>query len=113
MGRPLGALPVKPHKTAFSEIIAGQRLRLPLELIAAQQHETRLRPRPKISLAPQGETEKLPRERRKAKTEPRRNRAVRRQNIWFRMRCGLAESLSRPCVDVKRRSCGAASADVG
>ena len=39
MGRPLGALPVKPHKTAFSEIIAGQRLRLPLELLTAQQRE--------------------------------------------------------------------------
>lgn len=38
---------------------------------------------------------------------------VRRQNIWLRMRCGLAERLSRPGVDVKRRGCGAASADVG
>jgi magnesium transporter len=38
---------------------------------------------------------------------------VRRQNIWLRLRLRLAECRHRPGVDVKRRSCGAASADVG
>ena len=43
----------------------------------------------------------------------RSTKHVRRQNIWLRMAHGLAEGLSRPSVDVKRRSCGGASADVG
>ena len=38
--------------------------------------------------------------------------SVRRQMIWLRLRVRLAECLARPGVDVKRRSCGAASADV-
>lgn len=67
MGRPLDALPVKPHKTAFSEIIAGRRLRLPIDLLAAQQREKSLRPGLKINPAPQGEIETLPRERRNTK----------------------------------------------
>ena len=38
--------------------------------------------------------------------------AVRRQNIWHNSRRKLAECGPRPGVDIKRRSCGAASADV-
>ena len=38
---------------------------------------------------------------------------VRRQNIWLRKRRRLAECRPRLEVDVKRRSCGAASAVVG
>ena len=37
---------------------------------------------------------------------------VRRQNIWHNSRRKLAECGPRPGVDIKRRSCGAASADV-
>jgi len=37
---------------------------------------------------------------------------VRRQNIWLKSRRKLAECGPRPGVDIKRRSCGAASADV-
>ena len=37
---------------------------------------------------------------------------VRRQMIRLRLRVRLAECLARRGVDVKRRSCGAASADV-
>ena len=39
-------------------------------------------------------------------------RIVRRQNIWHNSRRKLAECGPRPGVDIKRRSCGAASADV-
>jgi predicted metallo-beta-lactamase superfamily hydrolase len=37
---------------------------------------------------------------------------VRRQNIWRNLRCRLAECGPRLGVDVKRRVCGVASADV-
>ena len=37
---------------------------------------------------------------------------VRRQNIWRNSRCKLAECGPRLGVDVRRRACGAASADV-
>jgi hypothetical protein len=39
--------------------------------------------------------------------------AVRRQNIRLSLRLSLAECRPRLGVDVKRRACGAASADVG
>lgn len=38
--------------------------------------------------------------------------AVRRQNIWLKLGGGFAECRARLLVDVMRRSCGAASADV-
>ena len=40
-------------------------------------------------------------------------RGVRRQNIRLSLRLSLAECRPRLGVDVKRRACGAASADVG
>ena len=39
--------------------------------------------------------------------------AVRRQNIWLRLGLRLAEFRPHHGVDIKRRSCGAASVDVG
>ena len=42
----------------------------------------------------------------------RREGGVRRQDIWRRWRCKLAESGPRLWVDVRRRACGAASADI-
>jgi hypothetical protein len=42
----------------------------------------------------------------------RRVLAVRRQNIWRRSRRRLAECCPRLVVDIKRRACGAASADI-
>ena len=38
--------------------------------------------------------------------------SVRRQDIWLNLRRKLAECGRRPGVDVKRRACGVASADV-
>ena len=38
---------------------------------------------------------------------------VRRQNIWLRLGLRLAEFRPHHGVDIKRRSCGAASVDVG
>ncbi len=40
-------------------------------------------------------------------------KAVRRQNIWLRLGLRLAEFRPHHGVDIKRRSCGAASVDVG
>jgi DNA-binding NtrC family response regulator len=42
-----------------------------------------------------------------------RLRVVRRQNIWLRLGLRLAEFRPHHGVDIKRRSCGAASVDVG
>ena len=39
--------------------------------------------------------------------------SVRRQNIWLRLGLRLAEFRPHHGVDIKRRSCGAASVDVG
>jgi hypothetical protein len=45
-------------------------------------------------------------------TSPSKER-VRRQNIWLRLGLRLAEFRPHHGVDIKRRSCGAASVDVG
>ncbi|MCK9540772.1 MAG: biotin/lipoyl-binding protein, partial [Novosphingobium sp.] len=47
-----------------------------------------------------------------ALVQPKWVRVVRRQNIWHNSRRKLAECGPRPGVDIMRRSCGAASADV-
>jgi hypothetical protein len=40
-------------------------------------------------------------------------RTVRRQNIWLRLGLRLGEFRPHHGVDIKQRSCGAASVDVG
>jgi uncharacterized phiE125 gp8 family phage protein len=44
---------------------------------------------------------------------PETLKTVRRQNIWLRLGLRLAEFRPHHGVDIKRRSCGAASVDVG
>ncbi len=48
----------------------------------------------------------------KAKGTVNKAVGVRRQNIWRNVRCRLAERRPRLEVDIRRRACGAASADV-
>ena len=48
----------------------------------------------------------------RCKSWPKQVRSVRRQNIWRNVRRKLAERWPRLGVDIRRRACGAASADV-